>query len=112
MAGMKVHAGGTWGPQGPQVQAAARTGAEAMGSLPSWSGLLPLVLVRQLAGGGHWGFWFWRTDLDGVRLLCHQKPVLLGCVYLCLCISPSYFRIMPGTRCDSINERALSFSCI
>lgn len=38
MGGMQVHAGGTWGPQGPQVQAAARRGAEAMGSLLSWSG--------------------------------------------------------------------------
>lgn len=26
--------------------------------------MVGLVLVGQLAGGRHWGFWFWRTDLE------------------------------------------------
>lgn len=65
MAGMQVHAGGTWRPHCPQVQAAARGGAEAMGRQSAvLVRMVGLVLVGQLAGGRHWGFLFWRTDLE------------------------------------------------
>lgn len=87
IAGVQVHAGGTRRPQFRQQPGEG---------LRSWAVYCPGqdggsgARWGQLAEGGHRGFYFGRTDSAGCVSFVSPRARALGCVDLCLCVSPSF----------------------